>query len=66
MSLYAVRLHSDDGTLVGLGAHELREIPIEGTEISLNDEWWTVEEVDETQLPPRVTLKRAATTSLLL
>lgn len=66
MSIYAVRLHSDDGTLAGLGAHEFRESPIEGTEITLNEETWTVEEVDETRLPPQVTLRRPATTSLLL
>lgn len=66
MSIYAVRLHSDDGALAGLGAHELPETPIEGTEITLNEERWTVEEVDETQLPPLVTLTRSATTPVFL
>jgi hypothetical protein len=66
MSIYAVRLHSDDGTLAGLGAHAFRETPIEGTEITLNEEKWTVEEVDETRSPPQVTLKRPATAALLL
>jgi CBS domain containing-hemolysin-like protein len=66
MSIYAVRLHSDDGTLAGLGAHELRERPIEGTKITLNEETWTVEEVDDTRLPPQVTLMRPVTTSPLL
>jgi hypothetical protein len=60
MSIYAVRLHSEDGVLAGLGAHELPETPIEGTKITLNEETWTVEEVDETQLPPLVTLTRRA------
>jgi hypothetical protein len=64
MSIYAVRLHSEDGVLAGLGAHELPETPIEGTKITLNEETWTVEEVDQTRLPPLVTLTRSATTSL--
>jgi hypothetical protein len=59
MPIYAVLLRSAEGTLAGLGAHELTEKPIEGTELTLNEETWTVDEVDETQSPPHVTLTRS-------
>lgn len=66
MPIYAVQLHSNDGTLAGLGVHELLERPIEGTEITRNDETWTIDAVDETQSPPQVTLKRPTENSTLL
>jgi hypothetical protein len=66
MPIYAVQLHSTDGTLAGLGVHELLERPIEGMEITLNEETWTIHEVDETQSPPQVTLKRHDDASVLL
>ena len=66
MPIYTVQLHSADGTLAGLGVHELSERPIEGTEITLNEETWTVDAVDETQSPPQVTLKRHDDASVLL
>jgi hypothetical protein len=59
MPIYAVLVRSAEGTLADLGAHELPQKPIEGTQIRLNEETWTVDGVDETQSPPQVTLTRS-------